>query len=82
MKIHYWPGARKALEDAPAAVRKAFFKQVRFLETNLHHPSLRAKKYDQSQDLWQARVNKDWRFYFQIRGDVYYLVDMIPHPKK
>ena len=82
MKIHYWPGARKALEDAPAAVRKAFFKQVRFLETNLHHSSLRAKKYDESQGLWQARVNKDWRFYFQIRGDVYYLVDMIPHPKK
>ena len=25
------------------------------------HPSLRAKKYDESQDLWQARVTKDWR---------------------
>ena len=40
-----------------------------------------AKKYDESQDLWQARVNKDWRFYFQIREDVYYIVDIIPHPK-
>ncbi|MGD0777008.1 MAG: hypothetical protein ABSC05_29670 [Candidatus Solibacter sp.] len=26
---------------------------------NLPHPSLRAKKYDESQGLWQARVNKD-----------------------
>lgn len=68
--------------DAPPAVRKAFFKPVKFLEINLHHPSLRCKKYDESQDLWQARVNKGWRFYFQIRGDIYYLVDIIPHPKK
>jgi hypothetical protein len=44
-------------------------------------PSLRAKKYDESQDLWQARVNKDWRFYFLIRDDIYYIVDIIPHPK-
>jgi len=70
------------LGDAPPAVRKAFFKPVKFLEINLHHPSLRCKKYDESQDLWQARVNKGWRFYFQIRGDIYYLVDIIPHPKK
>jgi hypothetical protein len=31
--------------------RTAFFKQVKFLEQNLHHPSLRAKKYDDSQDI-------------------------------
>jgi len=42
---------------------------------------LRAKKYDESADLWQARVSKDWRFYFQIRGDVYFIVGIIPHPK-
>jgi mRNA interferase RelE/StbE len=64
MKIEYGDAVYKALEDAPAAVRKAFFKQVKFLEQNLHHPSLRAKKYDEANDRWQARVNKDWRFYF------------------
>jgi mRNA interferase RelE/StbE len=58
-----------------------FFKQVEFLEQSLHHPSLRAKKYDESQDLWQARVNKNWRFYFLIQDGVYYIVDIIPHPK-
>jgi plasmid maintenance system killer protein len=62
-------------------VRKAFFKQVGLLEQDLRHPSLRAKKYDESQDLWQARVNKGWRFYFLIQGDIYYIVDIIPHPK-
>jgi len=49
-------------------VRKAFFKQAAFLERNLQHPSLHAKKYDEKSDLWQARVNQDWRFYFQHCG--------------
>jgi len=81
MKAAYSERASKALTDAPASVRKALFKQIRLLEQNLRHPSLRAKKYDESLDLWQARVNKDWRFYFLIQGDDLYIVDIIPHPK-
>jgi mRNA-degrading endonuclease RelE of RelBE toxin-antitoxin system len=81
MKIDYHPKALKELEDAPANMRKAFFKQVKFLEHNLNHPSLRAKKYDEAQDVWQARVNKDWRFYFTIKDDTYTIVKIIPHPK-
>jgi mRNA-degrading endonuclease RelE of RelBE toxin-antitoxin system len=81
MKAEYSRRARRSLDDLPAPVRNALFKQIRFLERDLHHPSLRAKKYDERHDLWQARVNKDWRFYFQIHGDVYSIVDIIPHPK-
>jgi plasmid maintenance system killer protein len=62
-------------------VPKAFFKQVKFLERNLRHPTLRAKKYDESLGLWQARVNQDWRFHFLIRDDIYYIVNITPHPK-
>jgi hypothetical protein len=32
MKIEYGVAVLEALKDAPAAVQKAFFKQVRFLE--------------------------------------------------
>jgi mRNA-degrading endonuclease RelE of RelBE toxin-antitoxin system len=81
MKIDYLPRALKALEDAPDVVRKAFFKQVAFLEKDLQHPSLHAKKYDESKDRWQARVNRDWRFYFNIVGDTYVIRDVVPHPK-
>src|SRR6266550_908446 len=62
MKIRHTTTASKAFDEAPEAVRKAFLKQIGFLKENLKHPSLHAKKYDESQDLWQARVNKDWRF--------------------
>ena len=81
MKIDYLPRALKALEDAPGPVRRAFFKQVVLLADNLRHPSLHAKKYDESRDLWQARVNRDWRFYFHIVGETYLIRDIIPHPK-
>lgn len=82
MKIDYNnPRVVDQLRDAPESVRKAFFKQVRFLASDIHHPSLRAKKYDEGRDLWQARVNKDWRFYFLIQNDTYIILDIIPHPK-
>lgn len=72
---------RKSFRSAPPSVQKAFNKQAALLLENLHHPSLNAKKYDKSSDLWQARVNLDWRFYFVITGDTYVMIDIIPHPK-
>ena len=66
---------------APQQVQHAFDKQSVLLLQNLQHPSLRAKKYDESRNLRQARVNRDWRFYSLIRDDAYYIVDVIPHPK-
>jgi plasmid maintenance system killer protein len=82
MNIDYLPRAMQALKDAPADVRKAFFKRVTFLAGNLRHPSLHAKMYDESRHRWQARVNKNWRFYFNVVGDTYIIRDIVPHPKK
>jgi len=62
-------------------VQKAFDKQSSLLLENFSHPSLRAKKYDEAFDLWQARVNRAWRFYFTIEGQEYHLHDMKRHPK-
>ncbi|MBI5084422.1 MAG: hypothetical protein HZB13_07485 [Acidobacteria bacterium] len=66
---------------APPAVRRAFDKQGAFLLQDLHHPSLRAKKYDESSGVWQARVNRDWRFWFTIDRGEYHLHTLTPHPK-
>ena len=81
MRIDISKRALASLQDAPIFVRRAFHKQLAFLEQNLHHPSLRAKKYDEAADLWQARVNQSWRFYFLIKGDAYVITEVIPHPK-
>jgi plasmid maintenance system killer protein len=81
MRLHYTERFRRSYESAPPQIRRAFDRRVALLVQNLRHPSLRAKKYDEARDIWQARVNEGWRFYFKIEGDVYYLIDMIPHPK-
>ena len=49
MKIVLSDRASIAIADAPRPVRKAFHKQLAFLERDLHHPSLHAKKYDRLQ---------------------------------
>jgi AbrB family looped-hinge helix DNA binding protein len=55
--------------------------KILLLEKDLRHSSLHAKKYDESRDRWQARVNRDWRFYFNIVGDTYVIRDIVSHPK-
>ncbi|RJR45243.1 MAG: hypothetical protein C4576_12395 [Desulfobacteraceae bacterium] len=81
MRLLYTDRFKKSIEDAPFLIRDTFSRKASFLLQNLHHPSLHAKKYDESRGLWQARVNKDWRFYFTIEGDTYVLVDIMRHPK-
>jgi mRNA-degrading endonuclease RelE of RelBE toxin-antitoxin system len=73
--------AIESLSDAPPNVRRAFEKQLRLLLSNLQHPSLHAKKYDESKNLWQARISRNWRFYFTIVNDTYRIEDVMAHPK-
>ena len=81
MNFRLSPKAVTSYAEAPKDVQKAFDKQTKFLVGNLRHPSLHAKKYDESTGVWQARASQDWRFYFLIQGDTYIIVDMSKHPK-
>ena len=63
---------------APATTKRAFLKQLDFLLADLRYPSLHAKKYDSVR--WQARVTRNWRFYFRIERDTYILLDIMRHP--
>jgi len=71
----------RSLRDAPQAVQRAFWKQSELLLQNPRHPSLRSKKYEGTDELWQARVTRGWRFYFTVDRDAYNLVDIKAHPK-
>lgn len=81
MRTRLTPTAAKSYVAAPTAVRKAFDKQTSLLVSDLRHPSLRAKTFDETNELWQARVNRGWRFYFTIEADTYVIHKLIPHPK-
>ena len=62
MKLRYSKRALYALEAAPRAIRKAFYKQAAILLVNRNHPFLHAKKYSEAEGKWQARINRSWRF--------------------
>ena len=82
MTLDFSPHFLRSYGKAPAAVQRAFDKQSALLLENPHHPSLRTKKYGVAGDVWQARVNDSWRFYFTIEGGAYRLHEMRAHPKK
>jgi hypothetical protein len=81
MRLFYTERFRQSYADAPAGIQKRCDKQLAFLAQDLRHPSLRAKKYDETQNIWQGRISQSWRFYFMIEEDTYYLLDLMPHPK-
>jgi hypothetical protein len=69
------------LASAPPEVQRAFLRQLEHLLRDLRHPGLHAKKYDDAEDIWQARATASWRFYFTIQNDAYVLLRLVPHPK-
>ena len=81
MKVVLSEQVIESFRDAPPGVQRAFAKQLKFLVGNLLHTSLHSKKYDESKDIWQARVNRGWRFYFTIVDDTYRIEKIVRHPK-
>jgi len=81
MEIRYSPRFRISFHKFPKEIRNKFYKQVNFLLHDLRHPSLQAKKYDEPNGIWQARVDQKIRFYFLIEGDTYILLDIKKHPE-
>jgi len=81
MRAFYTKRFLEHYAKAPLTIQRAIDRRIALLVQNLRHPSLRAKKYDEAQDIWQARVNGGWRFYFTIEGNLYRLLSLLPHPK-
>ena len=82
MKVIFSDRFTRNFVSAPEQVQRTFGKQLGHLLRNLRHPSLRAKKYEEARNIWQARVDQNWRFYFTIEGDTYHMIDITPHAKK
>lgn len=81
MKLEHTLQIRRALQKFPKNIQETFYKQIEFLKNDIRHPSLRAKKYDEATDVWQARVTSNVRFYFRIESDTYRLLNIRKHPK-
>jgi mRNA-degrading endonuclease RelE of RelBE toxin-antitoxin system len=82
MKVRLTGPARKDYQQLDPKPRKQVIKQLDFLKNDLRHPSLNAKKYPElGEEIWQGRVNQDYRFFFLIEGGIYTILRIVPHPK-
>lgn len=81
MKFVFTEHGLRDYQLASVELQARIDKQLALLLKSLRHPSLRAKKYDESRDIWQARATKSYRFYFRIEGDSYKIIAITPHPK-
>ena len=82
MKHFFEKGFAKKLYLLPEQTQKKFWQKLKFLLIDMRHPSLHSKKYDEANNVWQARVDKSYRFYFLIESDRYILLDIRSHPKQ
>ena len=81
MHVAFSARFQRSYREAPERVKKDFDKQLALLMRNFLYPSLHTKKYNEAQNIWQARVNRTWRCYFTIQDSTYYFIDIMPHPK-
>ena len=81
MKIVFGINFDRDLSRTRPNIQKKFWKQASFLEKDIRHPSLHAKKYDEINNIWQARIDDNWRFYFIILSDSYVIIKITKHPK-
>ncbi len=73
MKLYPTKDFIERYKGLPQRIQKQTDKQLGLLLQNLHHPSLRIKKMKGAKNIWEARVTKDYRFSFGIKGDTYIL---------
>jgi mRNA-degrading endonuclease RelE of RelBE toxin-antitoxin system len=78
MKIVFTRKAEKAFDRLPREIRKKTLKQLAFLDINIHHPSLRVKKLV-NQVYFEARIDYQYRFVFEIENDTLSILSIGPH---
>jgi mRNA interferase RelE/StbE len=81
MAVKLLGNAIRQYNALPPSIKTKARKQFVLLAKNIRHPSLQAKKYKGYDDVWQARIDKTWRFYFHIVEPHYLVVSIITHPK-
>ncbi|MBI3334995.1 MAG: type II toxin-antitoxin system RelE/ParE family toxin [Candidatus Portnoybacteria bacterium] len=75
MRLQFSEPFMEDYAELPREIKKRTDKQLHFLLSNLRHPSLQTRKLtkDPMGRTWYARITRDYRFTFEIKGDVYFL---------
>lgn len=81
MLIRLTDGAIKQYRSLPKQLQKKADKQFSYLIEDFRHPSLKVKKYQGFDNLWQGRIDKSYRFYFHVLEPHYIIISIINHSK-
>jgi mRNA-degrading endonuclease YafQ of YafQ-DinJ toxin-antitoxin module len=69
MKIRWTPLFRRDFERLPDEVRFRAEKAIRLLKENPRYPSLRSKKMENVDNIWEASVTISHRITYEVSGD-------------
>jgi mRNA interferase RelE/StbE len=64
MKIVVLKSFDKDQKKLPKEVKEQLLKKLLYLETNINHPSLRAKKIQGYEDIWEVSITMTYRITF------------------
>ena len=60
---------RKAYQILPQDVKERVKKTLLNMDNDIRYPSLHAKKIQGAENIWEARIDLDYRITFQIIND-------------
>lgn len=66
MQIKAYTSFRQTYQKLPAHIKEKVHKQLRHLSRDIRHPSLQAKKIKGTRDIWEARIDLQYRLSFEI----------------
>lgn len=70
---------KHSFKKLPEFVQKKADRILILLVSDLQHPSIRAKKIQGASDKWEGRVDRFYRFTFEIEADEILLRSIGPH---
>lgn len=73
MKVFFTKPFKKDYQSLPENIQQQLDEEITRLLDSPKHPSLRTKKMEGRQSIWEARITGGYRMTFQINGDTYLL---------
>jgi len=79
MKLIRTSRFKKDYKKLTPLLQKRTKEKLKLFANNPGHPSLNVKKVKKLGNMFEARINKNYRFFFFIQENAYYLVRIGPH---
>lgn len=67
--------------NLPKEIQKQTDKKLKFLLSDMYHPSLRVKGVKKYKGLYELSITMQYRCLFEIKDDIYYLYRIGKHDK-